>query len=83
MAKQPESKPTRTSPQTQELRKKILSFMKKGKEYSSRQVVEGVGRTPGGKEGGPVVRQLQQLAEERVVKHASTEGTRGFNWTKL
>lgn len=65
-----------------ELRKKVLGFMRKGKEYTSREIVEGVGRTPGAKEGGPVIRLLKTLVEEKVVRHAPNEGGRGQSWVR-
>lgn len=65
-----------------DLQKKILSFMRKGKAYTSREVVEGLGRKPGAKEGGPVVRQLHKLAADDQVKHGPDEGHRGYVWVK-
>lgn len=64
------------------LQGEILSFMRKGKEYTSREVVEGLGRTPGNAEGQPVVNQLHKLVEDKKVKNVASEG-RGFSWMKV
>ena len=62
------------------IRAEILSFMRKGKAYTSREVVEGLGREPGNKGGGPVVSQLKKLATEGIVIQG--EGEKGYTWTK-
>jgi hypothetical protein len=67
---------------TKELEGLIIKFLRKGKEYTSRQVVEGLGRKPGGKEGGPVVNILKRLAEDKVVKYGPDEEVRGYVWIK-
>ena len=64
------------------LQSEILSFMRKGNEYTSREIVEGLGRIPGNAEGQPVVNQLHKLAEEKKVKNVANEGKRGFSWSK-
>jgi hypothetical protein len=67
---------------SKDLEKLILKFMRKGKQYSSREVVEGLGRKPGQLGGGPVVNVLKRLAEEKVVTSAPNEGKAGYAWVK-
>jgi hypothetical protein len=67
---------------SKEIEAQVLKFMRKGKEYSSREVVEGLDRTPGQKEGGPVINVLKRLAVEKVVKYAANEGKAGYAWVK-
>jgi hypothetical protein len=81
-AKKPAKKSDRPRVTAEELDKEILKFMKGGKEYSSREVVEGLGRTPGSAQGGPVVRRLAALVEAKSVKNVSSEGKRGQVWMK-
>ena len=66
-----------------ELRKQLVTFMRKGKEYSSREVVLGLNRTPGQKEGGPVVNALKRMEEEGLVQRVSSETKRGYSWVKI
>jgi hypothetical protein len=77
-----ESAPRATRTDTTELQNQILKFMKKGHDYSSREIVVGLGRTPGGKEGGPVVNHLKLMVEDGRVAYGSTEGKRGNVWVK-
>lgn len=72
----------RAKPVSDAIRNDIVKFMRKGKEYTSREIVEGVGREPGPAGGGPVVRILKELVAERLVAHANAEGKRGQCWVK-
>ena len=72
----------RATPAQDALEAAIIKFMRKGKEYTSRQVVEGLGRTPGGKEGGPVINVLKRMTEEGVVKQVLSETYRGNCWIR-
>lgn len=67
---------------SKEIETQVLKFMRKGKQYTSRQVVEGLGRKPGQLEGGPVVNVLKRLVDEKVIKHAPNEGKAGYAWIK-
>lgn len=68
-----------------ELYLQIVKFMKKGKPYTTRDIVVGLGRTPGNAGGGPVVRELKKLEAEKKVTYASGEAVEGFKtgyvWT--
>ena len=67
-----------------DLQKEVLAFMKKGKAYTSREVVVGLNRTPGGKEGGPVVNLLKKLNKQapKLVTIENNEGYAGYVWVK-
>lgn len=66
-----------------ELQAQIVKFMAKNKEYSSRAIVEGLGRKPGAAQGGPVVRALHALEEAHVVKELDLEEYRGKSWKRI
>lgn len=70
------------SKQSVAMQAEIRKFMRKGKPYTSREVVEGLGRTPGAKEGGPVVRELKRMEEAGEVKHANDEDYGGYVWVR-
>jgi hypothetical protein len=73
----------KAAPKKEDLCNQIMSFMRKGKDYSSREIVVGLDRTPGAAEGNPVVRALKSLVEQKLIKHApKTDGKRGTIWTK-
>lgn len=75
-------KAERNKPVSDALQAEILKFMRKGKEYTSREIVVGVGRKPGSAGGGPVVRILKELVKAKQVAYASAEGKKGMCWTK-
>ena len=82
-AKESGEKKERTSKQREELISQITKFMRKGKVYTSREVVEGLGRTPGNTEGQPVVNALKAMLEAGTVKQApAEEGKRGQRWVR-
>ncbi len=68
---------------TEEVEAQIVKVMRKGKNYTSREVVEALGRTPGSQEGGPVVRTLKRMVDEKKVKHGPNEGVAGNVWCRL
>ena len=84
--KEPEAKEAKErgpSKQRVELVAQITKFMRKGKTYTSREIVEGLGRTPGSKEGGPVVAALKFMVEQGTMKFAPpAEGQRGQSWVR-
>lgn len=82
MAKASSKPEQKQGTKTAEIRSRVLSFMRKGKEYGSRDIVLGIGRTPGATQGGPVIRVLHSLVEEGLVKYSANEGKRGFRWVK-
>jgi hypothetical protein len=63
-----------------ELTESILKFMEAGKTYSSREIVEGLGREPGQKGGGPVVNCLTRLMSDGKV--VGEKKPNGYVWTK-
>jgi hypothetical protein len=81
-AKKSAKKASRPRVMAADLQATILKFMKAGKEYTSREIVEGLGRTPGSAEGGPVVRNLHAMVEAKTVKAVSAEDKRGQVWVK-
>jgi predicted HTH transcriptional regulator len=68
-----------TRVKSEELDAQILKFMRRGKEYTSREVVEGLGREPGNKEGQPVVKRLHALVEAKKIKQVPNEKN-GYSW---
>lgn len=77
-------KAPRAASQSAEIQAALLKIMKKGKTYTSRDLVLALGRTPGQKEGGPVVNRLKAMKAAGIVKEEPlTEGLNargGYAW---
>lgn len=80
----PVKKPKVKVKATSSLQDEALAFMKKGQKYRTRDVVEGLGRTPGQKEGQPVTNALKALAVAgKITDLTNGNGARGaYAWEK-
>lgn len=68
----------------------VLQFMVPGTVYTTREVVVGVGRTPGAAEGDPVVNVLRSLVDGGLVEQVGEKGKAnnprqysGYCWRRI
>ncbi len=75
-----------------QMRHDILKMMKANHPYTSKQIVVGLDRTPGQKEGGPVINLLKKMVMEKLIderkdlEYTDDEGQSktypGYAWVK-